>query len=183
MPKFPPSANRRQCRISQRLLDKTGKISIPFLWSAVFLLIFIKSHRNSGKFYKTLSGSSPIFALSIHTTFGQTQTGATVPLTSAIRCKILSQSMYTKEYSIILEGKAIVIVIEAIQKAVLCRVWPMARGKEMTPAVQNKFIYIRLIWWLLWRRHATFTYKIALFFVVYLDVVVFSGTGYEPESI
>jgi hypothetical protein len=29
---------------------------------------------------KTLSGSSPIFALSIHTTFSQTQTGATVPL-------------------------------------------------------------------------------------------------------
>ncbi len=56
--------------------------------------------------------------------------------------------MYTKEYSTILEGKAIVIVIEAIQKAVLCRVWPMARVKEMTPAVQNKFIYIRLIWWL-----------------------------------
>jgi hypothetical protein len=29
---------------------------------------------------KTLSGSSPIFALSIHTTFSQTQTGTTVPL-------------------------------------------------------------------------------------------------------
>ncbi len=29
---------------------------------------------------KTLSRSSPIFALSIHTTFSQTQTGATVPV-------------------------------------------------------------------------------------------------------
>jgi hypothetical protein len=29
---------------------------------------------------KTLSGSSPVFALSNHTTFSQTQTGATVPL-------------------------------------------------------------------------------------------------------
>jgi hypothetical protein len=33
---------------------------------------------------KTLSGSSPIFALSIHTTFSQTQTGATVPLTANV---------------------------------------------------------------------------------------------------
>jgi hypothetical protein len=29
---------------------------------------------------KTFSGSSPIFALSIYTTFSQTQIGATVPL-------------------------------------------------------------------------------------------------------
>jgi hypothetical protein len=32
------------------------------------------------KFLKTLSESSPIFALSFHTTFSQIQTGATVPL-------------------------------------------------------------------------------------------------------
>jgi hypothetical protein len=32
------------------------------------------------KNFKTLSGSSPIFALSNYTTFSQTQTGATVPL-------------------------------------------------------------------------------------------------------
>jgi hypothetical protein len=35
---------------------------------------------------KTLSGSSPIFALSIHTTFSQTQTGATVPLSVKTGC-------------------------------------------------------------------------------------------------
>jgi hypothetical protein len=33
---------------------------------------------------KTLSESSPIFALSIHTTLSQTQTGATVPLKPVI---------------------------------------------------------------------------------------------------
>jgi hypothetical protein len=38
---------------------------------------------------KTLSGSSPIFALSIHTTFSQTQTGATVPLSSPKVLKIV----------------------------------------------------------------------------------------------
>jgi hypothetical protein len=32
------------------------------------------------KILKTLSGSSPIFALSNHTTCSQTQAGATVPL-------------------------------------------------------------------------------------------------------
>jgi hypothetical protein len=31
---------------------------------------------------KTLSGSSPIFALSSHTTCSQTETGATIPLSS-----------------------------------------------------------------------------------------------------
>jgi hypothetical protein len=38
---------------------------------------------------KTLSRSSPIFALSIHPTFSQTQAGATVPLrNSHVRSKI-----------------------------------------------------------------------------------------------
>ncbi len=32
------------------------------------------------KIFETLSGSSPIFAVSIHTNFNQTQTDATVPL-------------------------------------------------------------------------------------------------------
>ncbi len=40
------------------------------------------------KILKTLSGSSPIFALSFHTTFSQTQTGATVPLKKHLKlCK------------------------------------------------------------------------------------------------
>jgi hypothetical protein len=51
-----------------------------FSEKAVFLCILIKSQWRSGKFLKTLCGSSPIFALSFHTTFSQTQTGATVPL-------------------------------------------------------------------------------------------------------
>jgi hypothetical protein len=34
------------------------------------------------KILKTFSGSSPIFALSIHTTLSQTQAGATVPLSN-----------------------------------------------------------------------------------------------------
>jgi hypothetical protein len=42
----------------------------------VFLFIFIKSQRRSGKFLKTLSGSSPVFAYSFHTTFSQTEIGA-----------------------------------------------------------------------------------------------------------
>ncbi len=43
---------------------------------------------------KTLSGSSPIFALSIHTTLSQTQTGATVPLTICSREQVKIFSTY-----------------------------------------------------------------------------------------
>jgi hypothetical protein len=40
----------------------------------------MKDQRHTKKNVKTISGFSPIFALSNYTTFGQTQTGATVPL-------------------------------------------------------------------------------------------------------
>jgi hypothetical protein len=46
---------------------------------------------------KTLSGSSPIFALSIHTTFSQTQTGATVPLRQLIRRSKPSYNKYISD--------------------------------------------------------------------------------------
>ncbi len=36
--------------------------------------------------FKVLSGSFPIFALSNHTTFSQTQTGVTVPLSNPYNC-------------------------------------------------------------------------------------------------
>jgi hypothetical protein len=45
----------------------------------ISVYIYSKS-KEQWKIFKTLSGSSPIFALSIHTTFNQTQTDATVPL-------------------------------------------------------------------------------------------------------
>ncbi len=48
--------------------------------STVVLLNFIQNRRQNGKF-ETTSSSSPIFAFSNCTTFGQTQTVATVPLT------------------------------------------------------------------------------------------------------
>jgi hypothetical protein len=39
-----------------------------------------KKSKEQWKILKTLSGSTPIFALSIHTNFSRTQTGATAPL-------------------------------------------------------------------------------------------------------
>ncbi len=63
-------------------------ISIPFLWRAAFLFSFIKSKRELWKIFKILSGSFTIFALSNHTTFSQTQTGATVPLITASRYQV-----------------------------------------------------------------------------------------------
>jgi hypothetical protein len=68
MPKF-PSANRRQGRIAQWLLAKT--------WQCLCLCL-LKVKGTVENYIKNISGSSPIFALSIHTTFCQTQTGATV---------------------------------------------------------------------------------------------------------
>jgi hypothetical protein len=49
------------------------------LKDCVSVYIFQKS-QELWKILKTLSSSSPIFALSNHTTFSQAQTGATVPL-------------------------------------------------------------------------------------------------------
>ncbi len=54
-------------------------ISAHFLWSAAFVFILLKNQRHIEKFKKTLSGSSPNYFLSHHTTFSQTQTGAAVP--------------------------------------------------------------------------------------------------------
>jgi hypothetical protein len=42
-------------------------------------------NRRQQKYVKTISSSSPIFALSNYTTFGQTQTGATVPLNTDLK--------------------------------------------------------------------------------------------------
>jgi hypothetical protein len=51
------------------------------LFSEVLLSVYIyKKSKKLQKIFKMLSGSSPIFALSNHATFSQTQTGATVPL-------------------------------------------------------------------------------------------------------
>jgi hypothetical protein len=45
----------------------------------ISVYVYLKS-QELWKILKTLSSSSPVFALSNHTTFSQTQTGATVPL-------------------------------------------------------------------------------------------------------
>jgi hypothetical protein len=54
-------------------------ISIPFLWSTTVLL-YLSKVQGTVENFKNPQWSSPIFAVSIHTTFNQTQTDATVPL-------------------------------------------------------------------------------------------------------
>jgi hypothetical protein len=96
MLKFPPSANRRQGRIAQRLLAKMGKFPSLFSEALHFCYYLLKSNKQC-KILQTLSGSSPIFELSIYTTFGQTQTGATVPSNTAsekTQCSELLQLCY-----------------------------------------------------------------------------------------
>jgi hypothetical protein len=60
---------------------KRGKFHPFSLKYLISVYIYYKSKKR-WKILKTFSGFSPIFALSIHTTFSQTQTGATVPLNS-----------------------------------------------------------------------------------------------------
>jgi hypothetical protein len=79
MPKLQPLANRRQGKIAQRLLAKTWQLPSLFSEAPCFCLHLLKVN-GTVAILKTLSGSPPIFALSIHTTFSTTQTGATVPL-------------------------------------------------------------------------------------------------------
>jgi hypothetical protein len=79
MPKLPLSSNRREDRIAQRLLAKTWQF--PFLfYEAKRICLHLLKVAGAVENLKTLSGSSPVFVLSYHTTFSQTQTGATVPL-------------------------------------------------------------------------------------------------------
>jgi hypothetical protein len=67
--------------ISQRLSAKMRQYLSIFSEAQHFCLTFekTKAHR---QLLKTLSGASPISALSNHTTFSLTQTSATVPLKS-----------------------------------------------------------------------------------------------------
>jgi hypothetical protein len=81
IPKYPLSANRRGGRIAQRLLAKTWHFHPFSLKRSVSVYIYQKS-QELWKNVKTLSGSSPIFDLSNHTTFSQTETGATVTLSN-----------------------------------------------------------------------------------------------------
>jgi hypothetical protein len=75
--KYSLSANRRESRIYSAAIGKSIAISIHFLCSPALLCIFITNQR---KFLLTPNGSSPNYFQSHHTTFRQTQAGATVPL-------------------------------------------------------------------------------------------------------
>jgi hypothetical protein len=79
MPKYLQPANRRGASISQRLLAKTWQFPSLFLEGAHFCSHLLKV-KGADKNFFMLSGSFPIFVLSNHTTFCQTQNGATVPL-------------------------------------------------------------------------------------------------------
>jgi hypothetical protein len=70
---------------------KHGNFHLFSLKQRVSVYIYKKS-KEQGKIFKTLSGSSPIFALSIHTTFSQTQIGATIPLMMRIVYEMLGFS-------------------------------------------------------------------------------------------
>jgi hypothetical protein len=52
----------------------------PFSMKQYVSVYIYKKLQELWKILKALSGSSSVFALSNHTTFSQTQTGATVPL-------------------------------------------------------------------------------------------------------
>jgi hypothetical protein len=77
MSKFPLLANRRVSRIAQRLLAKTWQFEALFSEELHFCLYLLKvegaveNFKNAQRFFS-------YFALSSHTTFSQTQTGATV---------------------------------------------------------------------------------------------------------
>jgi hypothetical protein len=61
-------------------------------WQCLCLCL-LKVKGTVENYIKNISGSSPIFALSIHTTFSQTQTGATVSLNGKL-FEATSGSMY-----------------------------------------------------------------------------------------
>jgi hypothetical protein len=79
MPKYLQPANRRGGSISQQLLAKTWQFPSLFPEGPHFCSHLFKV-KGAVKNFKMLSGSFPIFVLSNHITFCQTQTGATVPL-------------------------------------------------------------------------------------------------------
>jgi hypothetical protein len=79
MPKLQLSSNRRGDRIAQRLLAKTWQFPSLF-YEAIRTCLHLLKVAGAVENFKTLSGSSPVFVLSNHTTFSQTQTGAIVPL-------------------------------------------------------------------------------------------------------
>ncbi len=57
----------------------------PFLfYEAIHIFLHLLKDAGGVENVKTLSGSSPFYALSNHTTFSQTQTGTTVPLMTRI---------------------------------------------------------------------------------------------------
>jgi hypothetical protein len=94
MPKYWLLANRRAGRIAQRLLAKMQQF--PFISSELlcFCLYLLKVEEAVENF-PTLSGSSPNFPLSNHTTWSQTQTGATVPLNLNRHCVIFQYKNFT----------------------------------------------------------------------------------------
>jgi HD-like signal output (HDOD) protein len=73
------SSNRRGDRIAQRLLAKTWQFPSLF-YEAIRIFQHLLKVAGAVEILNTFSGSSPVFPLSNHTTFSQTQTGATVPL-------------------------------------------------------------------------------------------------------
>jgi hypothetical protein len=79
MPELPLSSNRRGDRIAQRLSAKTWQFPSLF-YEAICICLHLLKVAGGVEILKTLSGSSPVFVLANHTTFSQTQTGATVPL-------------------------------------------------------------------------------------------------------
>jgi hypothetical protein len=83
MHKLPLSSNRREDRIAERLWQKCGNFPSLF-YEAICICLHLLKIAGAVENFKRLSGSSPVFALSNLTTFSQTQTGATVPLSPSL---------------------------------------------------------------------------------------------------
>jgi hypothetical protein len=79
MPKYLISANRRGGRIAQWLFAKMWQFAALFSEAVRFCLHLIKV-KAAVKNFKNAQRFFSYFALFSHTTFSQTQTGATVPL-------------------------------------------------------------------------------------------------------
>jgi hypothetical protein len=73
------SVNRREGRIAQRLPAKTWQFPSLFPERRIFVYIYYKL-KEPRKIQKIPGVSSLFLALSNHTSFSQTKTGATVPL-------------------------------------------------------------------------------------------------------
>jgi hypothetical protein len=74
-----PSANRRQGRMLRDWSSKLGNFH-PFSLKCYVLFFLYQKLKEQKKILKSRSSSSPMFALSSHSSCSQTQNGAAVPL-------------------------------------------------------------------------------------------------------